>query len=185
MRQFEWYTNGNKNKKVFIGQEVPEGFKKGFSLKKSTKDRKSYTMKLAAPERLNERRQAASEKLLASMEVRLSKTLGFKTVDKKIRALVRNHSVEDVYSKLKFSDYNDDFILNRCLRTLIVERTLIFQLDSMPKYYKTIFESLEELYTKNPLLQKRSSVQNYFLSSIRSDFEAVSVLYGSAVTRLF
>lgn len=168
MYEFQWYTDGKTNIKIVEDENIPNGFYPGFSQKK----RKKIDNKL--------------ESKFVRLEKRVELDLELKHVDKRIHDLVwKSFSPDIIYEKLKFSSFSDEFILNKCLRLLIIEKSLIFQLETMPAFYKTTFDSLNSLYTANPKLQKRQSTKTFLLDEIKNDIEAITILYGNEFINLF
>lgn len=162
MFRFQWYTNGVSNLKIIEGDNIPENFYPGFTQKK----RKKIENKLANK--------------LSRLEKRVALDLELKHLDRRVHDMVWKSppSLDDVYEKLKFADYSNEFILNKCLRLLIIEKSLIYQLETMPVFYRTTFDSLQSLYNANPRLQRRRTTEQYILDELKNDVEAVSTFYG-------
>ena len=154
----KWYNDGKINKKIGDNETIPEGFVEGF-LKPKTKKRKNYAEygKIKKMYRLSQR------------ETVLLRSLGINKKLKDIDLLSKKgYSLNDIYYKTKLDDAFQ--FTNDRLTQIIIEKLLIAQLETYPKFLNTITESLVKLYEKEPELQNRLSYEDYLLCSIRKDY---------------
>lgn len=78
----------------------------------------------------------------------------------RIDRMCHTKTFDMIYNELKF----DNDFMNGYLKDLILERCLIYQLSTMPRFFSTIVSQLEDLYERNPQLKSRDSVKDYFSS---------------------
>lgn len=141
MNSFYWCTNGKTNLKISSLAEMPAGFHQGFT-----------TFRF--------RSHSASEKEFQ----KFAKKHKLNSMQNRIDEMCKTKSYDEIYSLLKFED---DF-LNAYLEDLVLERCLMRQMMTMPKFFDTIASQLRDLYTKNSALKNRDSVKSYFLAVFRS-----------------
>lgn len=139
MKKFRWYTNGKLNIKVYNDSIIEADFTPGFTVQKSYKkhDRNEKLFK-----------QFAKEKKLNSLQNRID-------------SLCKTKSFDEVYDTVKFNNFLDTF-----LKDLVLERYLIHQIMTMPKFFSTIASQLNDLYDRNALLKNRASVKTYFFAAL-------------------
>lgn len=143
-----WWNNGLQNIKLEDGEEPPEGFVRGLKRhKKSLGTRRKEIWKRApkGTKRREQRRVREENKRLREDQ----KTL--RLIDSLISA---GGTMEEVQAQVGDERFTD----------VINEKLLIKQLSEMPIFYKTIFESLHQLYERNPSLLQRTSYEDYLLS---------------------
>lgn len=164
---YQWYNNGKYNKKIYEGEEIPEGFVHGFLRFKHKKANhiiekgEKYKMR-----RLSQRETIVIRKLNIRKKLKL--------IEDYAR---RNMTVDEIYSIVK---YNDEYVsLNEGLLSIINEEVLIAQFLLFPKFVNTIADSLKELYKKDTLLQNRMSYENYLIEKIKSSPYESSVFFST------
>lgn len=173
---FKWYTNGTVNLKIFEGNSIPDGFFPGFKFKEKTLSRKArekstkeFNKRQLKSIPLKERKQAYKQlkydKLLDKEKKEFLREVHIPYIDRRIKECLRkglnNIEIFDIV-KLNENPHSQEF--NKLLEDYILEQALIHQLSTMPNYLDTIYESLKELYKKNPLLQHRKDVTEYLIS---------------------
>lgn len=173
---FKWYTNGEQNIKILDGEQIPEGFQQGFKFKESTLAKKAREKKtkeldnrqikaLPLKERKKVYKQLEYDKIVLKEKREFLQKAHIPLINKLIREnLLRGLDYNQIFEivKLKEGSHYQDF--NLLLEDYILEQALIHQLSTMPNYLDTIYESLKELYKKNPLLQHRKDVTEYLIS---------------------
>lgn len=159
MSNYEWFNNGKINKRIYEGNVIPNGFKKGF-LRSKLKKHKTYVD-------YGEKRKAY---IKSQKETVLLRSLNIRNKLKQIDVLSRkNYSLDEIYDEIKLNDNSFPFT-NERLFYIINEKMLIAQIELYPKFLDTIYSSLNELYKKEPELQNRLSYEDYLLCSIRKDY---------------
>lgn len=139
MKKFRWYTNGKLNIKVYDDSIVEADFTPGFTVQK------------------NYRKHDKNEKLFKQF----AKEKKLNSLQNRIDSLCKTKSFDEVYDILKFNNFLDAF-----LKDLVLERYLIHQIATMPKFFSTIASQLNDLYNENALLKNRVSVKTYFLAAL-------------------
>lgn len=167
---YVWYTNGTENKRIF-DDKVPEGFYKGYTVKQSTINRKKrirlekqldkdqekeYLMSLPLKERKIIRAEEAKERKTEKKRKAILDKYDFNSLPNKIQKCLKDGL--NPYTEFSFEETE----LNIPLQKLIAEQTLLFQLDKMPKFYKTVLKQLEALYDDTPQFQYKSDLKIFF-----------------------
>ena len=175
---FDWYTDGKTNIKVWKNGLPPKGFEKGLVFKESTIKRKAKEKrtkeidkqnlkKVPLKERKLIKKQLEYDKITAKEKRELLEQISIRGLDKHINDLLRRGlNNEEIFNivKLKEGKYYLEF--NNLLSDYILEQTLIYQLSKMPAYFNTINDSLKALYEKNKPLQHRKDLESYLTSMI-------------------
>lgn len=176
MLPFKWYTNGTVNLKIFEGNNAPDGFTPGFKFKektlsrkareKSTKEFNKRQLKfIPLKERKQVYKQIKYDKLLEKEKKEFLREVHIPYIDRRIKeCLKKGLSNIEIFDIVKLNENQHSQEFNKLLEDYILEQALIHQLSTMPNYLDTIYESLKELYKKNPLLQHRKDITEYLIS---------------------
>lgn len=176
MLPFKWYTNGTVNLKIFEGNNIPDGFTPGFKFKEKTLSRKArekstkefnkrQLKSIPLKERKQVYKQIKYDKLLEKEKRDFLKNVHIPYIDRRIKeCLKKGLSNIEIFDIVKLNERPHSQEFNKLLEDYILEQALIHQLSTMPNYLDTIYESLKELYKKNPLLQHRKDITEYLIS---------------------
>lgn len=171
MKKYIWYNDGSVNKRIYKGEKIPENFVEGFIRFNKPKKKDLSRVRNKEWGAKNKERKLLKREFVVARELKINKRLH------DIDILVsRNMKANDVFEKVKYDDKLRCF--NDGLYNIIIEKSLFWQLETMPSYCDTIFESLKSLYKKDVLLQRRKSYVDYLLSKIKQSIEEFSLVFG-------